>query len=963
MWYCHNQDCELCGVPVEAKGRAPECNKCEELLFSEPPEDCPKKRRATRPKSRKARPVRRRGQSKPVNKLKRKAEDPPKVEDDTSSSDDEEEDEFSDQKKQKKAATTTTSPKRVHLSVARGAKNTAKGGFRLGVVTWNTHGLQKPNDVSNEDALDFLSHLKFVSKWVRRGYELEALADTLWKRRRPKMPSPNPEQRLRDYYAVFEDFERELAEQRHFTYLRELVARYEQLSGEQLNAVLDKPDDPGDTSQKSIALYERCDDLADKLRDDYAAFDDELHECIRTLLRRVSCLAIEKMFELHEWLDALVLQEVKYTGIQMLEYALGGKLFVHPGPMLSSGRGKKREIEYFPIVMRKGGKSIHHPYKLSLKKVWWITTEGETETMSLGDKHYLPNGTPHMTWDKSKNTFRPVVVYDVKIGTVQSAPIVHIGVVHTTPGPRTVELTPAEKRSIRLLTGSQRKKDVASHEFQRPHQFMQVENAFKNVARYAYKQNKQRPEYFGPWILAGDYYLFRESRVIDIETKFEDDSFVDFDEDIDDEVAARIEAYGQCGGNAAGFRQQAQNWLTYLRLWDRRARISAAKIKEIVDTLREEDCVLATMAVSGDPVTRSRVLVHRRAWLLPFEDYEDIDNDTLADVLTWRVEMFNDLAGSSEFYAERYEAISAVAKSDMKTKFNALREDNQAMMKRAGAPTGKSGKTAYTLHMSGMDDPMRAPLSMTFGQQVGEDIQIAQSVSGTNLDKYEELSKLSAKDDEDDFVSRYAEFVEARSRYTARLKIADFLVHTRYNESSNIGATHWTSCTLGMLSPDNGKILLADTDELTISRFWAGFSDHFPIGGVLSTKVSEDEVEKVRELILRQDPAAVKFVEEIEIQRRRERLRFLQRIAKVYDWGDSEKFDGQMRRLANEDPDKMNRKKLGSSILALENKLKVAESDRFSQGDEELTIDPTDVGWSGELGFGALALDAEDEQL
>jgi len=455
---------------------------------------------------------------------------------------------------------------RKRIRVSRSKKNTHKSGYRLGVVTWNTHGLQKPHTLTTKDALDVDKHLKFVSNWIQNGYELESVADALWNWKGPRGPA---QKKLRDYFAVFEDFEQELKEQRHFPYLKELITRYEQLTGKKQNLKLDKPEHQSVDRRKGVpALLKQCENLAASMREDYDSFDEELHECIRTLLRAVSCQAILSLFEKHKWLDVLVLQEVKYTGIKMLEETIGSELFVHPGPMLSSGRGKKREIEYFPIIMRKDGSSIHHPYKLSLKKVWWINTDGGSQEMGLGDKRYPPNGAPHMTWNKSQNTFRPIVVFDVKIGEEDASPLVHIGVVHTTPGPRTVELTPAEKRSIRALTGSTRKKDISSHEFQRPHQYFQIEQAFDKVSDWAYDRDKDHEEYFGPWILAGDYYLFKESRVTDMDTAFtEEEDFGDFSKDIREELKARLTAYSEtaklaqvCAGRFSEWTEQFTAW-------------------------------------------------------------------------------------------------------------------------------------------------------------------------------------------------------------------------------------------------------------------------------------------------------------------------------------------------------------------------------------------------------------------
>jgi hypothetical protein len=384
--YCHNQDCSDYGKAQPDKGMNWVCRTCQEDVHSRPPTKKSRLKKKDELPKRQKRDSREIKESKseksPNRNLKRQFSD-------SESSDNEETGGSNDQGKKEQEQPRR---KKLRVSLARHVTNTQKQGYRMGVVTWNTHGLQKPQNVSEQDALAFEEHLRFVYQWVEKGTELKEAADLLWNR---KDCLKTIKKRLKDYYAVCEDIERELNDQRHWPYLHELRARYEQLVGYRLQ--ISDETRPKELSElKTGALSARAESLDGELREEYASFDDKLHEAIRTLLRKITCLAIVKMFELHKWLDVLVLQEVKYTGITMLIEAIGNDLFVHPGPMMSSGRGKKREIEYFPIIMRKNGKSFHHLHKLSLEKVWWVNTDGTTGKMGLNDKRYLPDGTAHM---------------------------------------------------------------------------------------------------------------------------------------------------------------------------------------------------------------------------------------------------------------------------------------------------------------------------------------------------------------------------------------------------------------------------------------------------------------------------------------------------------------------------------------------------------------------------------------
>jgi hypothetical protein len=53
------------------------------------------------------------------------------------------------------------------------------------------------------------------------------------------------------------------------------------------------------------------------------------------------------------------------------------------------------------------------------------------------------------------------------------------------------------------------------------------------------------------------------------------------------------------------------------------------------------------------------------------------------------------------------------------------------------------------------------------------------------------------------------------------IQIADFFLHNSF----------WKSAAAGLMGPQ-GKIISADTEDLTVSKYWAHFSDHFPVAAI-----------------------------------------------------------------------------------------------------------------------------------
>ncbi len=133
---------------------------------------------------------------------------------------------------------------------------------------------------------------------------------------------------------------------------------------------------------------------------------------------------IDLMFRSNSWLDAIVLQEVN-KGIDALDKYLKEHGYVcFRGFKLQSRSGKGTQTEYYPLIVRDGGRikpmSLHALYN-------------DRGTISFDGAHT----SEPLDWNKKDEIYRPILAYDVAVGISDTlAKLVTIGVVHTTPGGR-----------------------------------------------------------------------------------------------------------------------------------------------------------------------------------------------------------------------------------------------------------------------------------------------------------------------------------------------------------------------------------------------------------------------------------------------------------------------------------------------------------------------------------------------
>jgi len=704
----------------------------------------------------------------------------------------------------------------------RADTNSVKSGYRFGVATWNLHGLDKSQKDTVDYALSFEPYLESVEGDL------------------------NGEQKA---------------------HLEKLLAAYKRLSGQDV-----------DRKAKKLEGKEKT----------YKSYND----ICRALVRKLTCLSIVDLFQKHEWLDTLVLQEVKRTGIQILQQELKGKLCVHPGPKIKCSTSKGAESEFYPLVLRLQRTSNHHSYKLNLEKVWWLLKDGTSDKMELNDLRTDDDDGPNLTWNKHKDTFRPVVVYDLRIGD-EPGPVVHVGVVHTTPGSQIEPLTGPQKKSVEMLkklaktvlgnagaptrakkreySGTRKKqrgKAIADSEFHRLAEFRQIDEVLELVHKRSYQEHKK---FAGPWVLGGDYYLFEESSVVDVRAAYY--SMVEeerkaFNALIDDEFQERIESYTACSKLLEDFQQQAMAWngvAAKIMLAEQKTEKTRKPLRKnaskeamhtraievctfleqdhrmaVIKDLAADDCALLNWSsFHGEPITRGQIDLYRHHWLDAAQYYENLDDNDLLALCNGRVELYTSLCNLCEFYGQELKLLGKGIDRPSAEKLILLEEDNKCIMERSltkyipgKTRKGKDkkenkSKTVMGFTMRRGEDFMRAPLELTVKDQIPDGLAISQAVSGSNIPS-----------------GLMNEFTDAKpgdlAPYRHKLKVADFLIHTRYDQITNQGVNHWRDWCVGILSCDEGRILLADAEDLAVSRFWAMISDHFPVGGVLSTADEKD---------------------------------------------------------------------------------------------------------------------------
>jgi len=673
----------------------------------------------------------------------------------------------------------------------------------------------------------------------------------------------------------------------------------------------------------------------------------------RLLTRKLACLAILELFRRHTWLDILVVQEVKFTGIDLLIQQVKDELSVYAGPLMkSSGSRKGGEHEYYPLIMRKDSRSRNHQRErhLVVDRIWWLTPNGVPDELS--PERVAPNAfpettwktvttarrqkkrrvsvppTPDLTWNKhAKNaSFRPVVNYDLV--WKDTAVKFHVGVVHTTPG-----------------TGG---------EFNREYEFDQIESMFENVSTRATSSKEEDAAFAGPWLLAGDYYLFKDSRIT-----------ANANEAVKTEFKNRLDEYQENGENASDWLRLRNTWRAVSRDAEKwgKTRLLAA--------LYGGSQALARCAVEGTALTRSRVRAHRECWWIPERGYAEIANDDpreLFELCRKRRVLYSELYEFCTFHQERAQYLNGKARLDRFGKWSALLKDNAAVLrfrpstfKDPKAPWGpakgpanrrsqgkrkRSGKSEMDVKISVEADPTRA----TFGQRFvdfvdGTPIEISQAVAGTNTHLFHDFLLDDPPDPEQE--AAYDLYLEKKAYYAAHLKVADFIVHTAYDEGLAGTDGHWRGWCLGLLCPDVGRIVLADSDDLAVSRFWACFSDHFPVGGLFSTGQGQDEEKHLYKRIVRQDesPCLLEKAGKLEKERLLQKWDDLQILAELLG-----KPELQTEAPPPED-------QLAAGIRELEAVLYPHEEDR---GGEDFAIGELEYGWNGVLDFLRFAEFAEE---
>lgn len=376
--------------------------------------------------------------------------------------------------------------------------NSVAGGFRIGIATWNAHGLSKARGESSGDDADDAEN--------EDGRPLGAITDDELTRALKILARYNAMQNSEfgeddlDWDSLSADFNwaslTEWAGKWNRPYVAKQVLHYRQLRPAWKPP---GPVKPAEDAEEANKLANEIDQLLDS--NTFKALVPRL------LTRRLSCLAILQLFEKHDWLDVLVLQEVKSTGIELLYEQVKDKLCVFAGPLMkSSGKKKAGEREYYPLVMRNSRESAFHKGKeFEVCKIWWLKEDGDsiselptdrikpnvflkatksegappnkrkrTSSESTRTLWTLPD--PDLIWNKhsTKATFRPVINFDLTFkGGGERKPCIHIGVVHTTPG--------------------------GGGEFERSYECRQLETSLDSVTKNAYSGKKT--EYAGPWLL------------------------------------------------------------------------------------------------------------------------------------------------------------------------------------------------------------------------------------------------------------------------------------------------------------------------------------------------------------------------------------------------------------------------------------------------------------------------------
>ncbi|NJD05574.1 MAG: hypothetical protein FIA97_03635 [Methylococcaceae bacterium] len=747
-------------------------------------------------------------------------------------------------------------------SVPRVSQATIRGGYRIGIATWNAHGLSKRIDevtgasdtedgpmavITNDDLRKIL--------WLIQARDVLKAAIEKFK---PEQPAPKapPVRKRKDQRTgtgprrkpvvgkpetLAEQLERSLS---GWTtpYVQKQIESYESFAGPVLSQATDSIDEPNSRED----LEKRANEVDAK----FTQIDLKKVEP-RLLTRKLACLAITELFSRHHWLDILVLQEVKFSGIELLiDQLKDHELSVYAGPLMkSSGDWEGGEREYYPLIMRSDMKSRNNPGDrlLQVKRIWWLDAQGVPQELAVD--RVIPNvcpkaewGTkpqptkkrkgpppparegwllpkPDLVWDKhqAQATFRPVVNYDIAWKEKENL-MFHVGVVHTTPS--------------------------EGGEFERKYEFDQIQGMVDEVAKRAFSLTEETKAFAGPWLLPGDYYLFKESRVTG---EYADDA-------VESEFERRLSDYDANAGNIKLWINKCRDWMKKwnmrgaLKDASRKKRPTVGKPRNLPKELLKDARFLARQSVTGTALARSRIRMESDCWLYEPQHYDKLGNDQIRELIEGRIKLYTHLWEFCGFCQSRATYLRSKSKEDSTTvnKWAALKQDNTEYLRfrlsdakkkqeAEGKKQRKTGKTALDIKISTTVDPSRASFGQRFIDDVNknEGIEVTQSISGSNTHLFRGLPLVEAPAEVND--AAYNAYLQERAFYAAHLKVADFIVHTRFDPKVSGSDGHWRAWCLGLLCPDVGKVVLADSEDLAVSRFWACFSDHFPVGGLFST--------------------------------------------------------------------------------------------------------------------------------
>jgi hypothetical protein len=376
----------------------------------------------------------------------------------------------------------------------------------------------------------------------------------------------------------------------------------------------------------------------------------------------------------------------------------------------------------------------------------------------------------------------------------------------------------------------------------------------------------------------------------------------------------------------------------------------------VLGALVENAQFLARQAVQGNALERSIIRSEAACWWLDSAAYKNLEKDlkALHGLCGRRAGLYEKLASVSQNHEERAKKLSKnLHKLDPLQKLGRIEADNQALIgdslskpksdrykppnvaKRKVQDKRQSGKTAEEIDISVKKDPGRAGLKLRFQDFVDSSIEISQTVTGTNTHLFNQLYRLDEHDLRDK--EAYERYLKMKAYYATQLKIADFLIHTKYDPQVQGSVGHWRAWCVGLLCPDVGKIVLADNEDLQVSRFWAGFSDHFPVGGVYSACDNVKETDLLRQAIVRPNDEACVSVNLEKL----ERSRLLYKAARLLV------LSQLLGKTLAIELDQLETGKLRDLVIELEQNLLPPE-DRTESGS---SISEFDFGWTGVLEF------------